>query len=758
MNRKLLALVAIAALAIPASAQVGNDSVTVRYDTTAVRRDTIDWEKYLDKVTITAAKPLVKMEADKMTYDVANDVDSKTQTVLDMLRKVPMVTVDGQDNITVNGSSAFKVYVDGKQNPMFSQNPSQIFKMMPAAMVEKIEVITNPGAKYDAEGAVGVLNIQLAKRGGATSASSMDGFTGTARLTGSNRGLNGGVSFNAQEGKLSVSGNVMAAYQRMKDVSQTFERQSMTDGNLTRQSLTTTQKTRFGLANLNFSYDIDSLNVVSAAFDVSGFNIRNNYRPLVEVSGGGGAMSYTYDAAMKMQNIGYDLSADWQHFFSGDHDSYITLSYLLSHSPQKSETSQVYDEAAMMPDLFNENHPKSTEHTVQLDFTTPVATGQTLSLGAKYINRRNLSLAEYYSLSEGVRTLMADNTVDYKHLNNIAAAYAEYEASFGIFGAKAGLRYEHTWQDVTYKKGAGEDFSTDYGNLVPSLSVNIRPGMTQNIGITYNMRISRPGITYLNPYVDRTNPMNVTYGNTYLEVEKMHNIGLSYSSFTQKLMVNVGLHQSFCNDRISDYSFYQDGMLYTTYGNIVKERTSSLNVFANWLALPKTRLMMNAGLSYVDMRSDVLDQRNSGWQGNLMLGLQQTLPWDLKLSANAICNTKNYSLQGWSSGFQLGVLGLSKSFMNDRLSISINGVTALSKGGKLKMDSHTSGKDFTNVMRLRVPITMVMCSVSYTFGNTKVQAKQHKSRIENDFTEKKSEQEQVGTSTTGTTGGTGLGM
>ena len=96
--------------------------------------------------------------------------------------------------------------------------------------------------------------------------------------------------------------------------------------------------------------------------------------------------------------------------------------------------------------------------------------------------------------------------------------------------------------------------------------------------------------------------------------------------------------------------------------------------------------------------------------------------------------------------------------MNDRLSISINGVTALSKGGKLKMDSHTSGKDFTNVMRLRVPITMVMCSVSYTFGNTKVQAKQHKSRIENDFTEKKSEQEQVGTSTSGTTGGTGLGM
>ena len=118
-------------------------------------------ETMLKGVEVVAQKPLVKMDVDKMSYNVAEDEDSKSYTVLDMLRKVPMVTVDGQDNITVNGSSSFKVYVDGMPNVMFSSNPSMVFKSMPATAVKSIEVMTNPGAKYDAEGAAGVLNIVL---------------------------------------------------------------------------------------------------------------------------------------------------------------------------------------------------------------------------------------------------------------------------------------------------------------------------------------------------------------------------------------------------------------------------------------------------------------------------------------------------------------------------------------------------------------------------------------------------------------------
>jgi hypothetical protein len=129
---------------------------------------TCDDRQMLHGVEVVAHKPLVKMETDKLSYQVADDIDSKSNTVLEMLRKVPMVTVDGQDNITVNGSSSFKVYVDGKPSVMMSSNPSQVFKNMPASAVKSIEVVTNPGAKYDAEGVGGVLNIVMNKTQGSS--------------------------------------------------------------------------------------------------------------------------------------------------------------------------------------------------------------------------------------------------------------------------------------------------------------------------------------------------------------------------------------------------------------------------------------------------------------------------------------------------------------------------------------------------------------------------------------------------------------
>ena len=142
---------------------------------------TKDDSQTLGEVSVVSQKPLVKMETDKMTYSVENDVDGKTSTVLDMLRKVPMVTVDGQDNITVNGSSSFKVYVDGKPNPMLSQYASIAFKQMPASMVKNIEVITNPGARYDAEGTGGVINLIMQGQGG--QAQKMNGISTTEGCT-----------------------------------------------------------------------------------------------------------------------------------------------------------------------------------------------------------------------------------------------------------------------------------------------------------------------------------------------------------------------------------------------------------------------------------------------------------------------------------------------------------------------------------------------------------------------------------------------
>ena len=181
----------------------------------------------------------------------------------------------------------------------------------------------------------------------------------------------------------------------------------------------------------------------------------------------------------------------------------------------------------------------------------------------------------------------------------------------------------------------------------------------------------------------------------------------------------------------------------TTYGNVVKSHQTGLSGYVNYLATKNTRLFFNGGLNYTDMRSDVLAQSNSGWTANAMIGLQQTLPWDLKLSAFAITSTKSYSLQGWNGGFNLLTGSLSKSLLKDKLTLSVSGVVGLNKGGKLNIESRSSGKDFTSHTNVKVPIYGVTFTVSYTFGNSKIRAKQHTNRVQDDFIEQQSQGEVI---------------
>ena len=191
-----------------------SQSATAKTDTE--RKDSLWKDVDLNAVTVVASKPLVKMETDRMTYNVQEDAEAKASTVLDMLRKVPMVTVDGQDNITVNGSSNFKVYVDGKPNPMFTSSPSQIFKAMPATMVKSIEVITNPGAKYDAEGTGGVLNIILNKQNtnGAGGNDLTNGYNGSMSLSYGSNTKQVSALISGQQGKLTYSAHGLYDYSK----------------------------------------------------------------------------------------------------------------------------------------------------------------------------------------------------------------------------------------------------------------------------------------------------------------------------------------------------------------------------------------------------------------------------------------------------------------------------------------------------------------------------------------------------------------
>ena len=640
----------------------------------------------LKGVEIVAQKPLVKMEVDKMNYNVAEDEDSKSNTVLDMLRKVPMVTVDGQDNITVNGSSSFKVYVDGMPNVMFSSNPSMVFKSMPATAVKSIEVVTNPGAKYDAEGAAGVLNIIMNKQD-PNAAQSMNGFNGTVRASAGTKQLGGSVFINGQQGKLTYSANVMTSYNK-PGTTETELEQLQDNGNSQLMNSTSNVKTPFTMGSLTLGYQIDSMSVLNLTAQINSMSIKSNGNSTTTIDGYSYSNGFSYGSTTDMKNsrTSFNGSIDYQRFFNQDHTKSLSLTYQLNYSPATTETTNLFNTESSIIDLANrysENKNKTTNHTFQLDYSMPLGKGQTLSFGGKLQLHNASSDAKYY-----VKDVYdPSSSSDYEYKNSILAGYGEYAGNFNKLGIKAGLRYEYTWQDVEYHLGNGEDFKKNYGSLVPTASLQYTLSQGSNLGLTYNMRISRPGISYLNPYVDKSNPIALTYGNPELDVEKNHNFSLVYNLFTPKLMVNLNLHHNFVDNAISQYSFYDsDGLLNTTYGNVVKRHQTGLNGYVNYLMTKDTRLFFNGGLNYIDLRSDALDQKNSGWTFNAMVGLQQTLPWDLKLSAFAITSTKSYTLQGWSGGFNLITASLTKSLLKDKLSLSVSGLIGLNSGGNINID------------------------------------------------------------------------
>ena len=684
-------------------------------DSTQIDTATMNRMVQLQGATVKAQKRLVKMESDKVTYSVKDDPDSKHATLLDMMRRIPLVTVDGQDKVQVKGSENYKVYVDGKPSPIFQNNPSQVMKMIPANTVKNVEVITNPGAKYDAEGTV-IINITM----NAGSQGSMDGIYGTARLEGGNQTDNASLGLGGQQGKLNFNSNFGAYYLYFHSLSVNTDRKSWdADGNETLFSSHNTFRSKAPnfMGNFHLGYDIDSLNIANAGLGFATAQQWNHGTTANTL----GALAYSEEMRYKSRSTTLSANADFRHYFNRAAGHSITFSYLFSMTPGHDYSKNIPLDNPSIVERDNDNHNRTLEHTGQVDYVLPLTAKQSLSLGTKYTNRLNKSEAEY-STSDDTR---------YRDRNNILAAYGEYEGTFGKWKTKEGVRFEQTWEKMEIS--GGTRLNSNFTNFVPSANLSCTLSATQSIGLTHGMRISRPGISYLNPYRDESETGTVIYGNPNLDVEKSHQIGLVYNFFSPKVVFNANLSHDFSNNQIEQYSFTEDDVLNSTFGNIRKSHDTQLSLFATVALAQNSKLILRGAAEYVDLRSNRINARNSGWQWGGMAGLQQRLPWKLDLSAFVFGNTKRYTLQGWSSGMPATMISLSRGFIGDKLNVTMQGITPLSHGGHLVFKSYSHSADFENTMTLRAPLVRFNLSVTYNFGSTKVKRSSHESSIKSDL-------------------------
>lgn len=669
----------------------------------------------LDNVVVAIQKPLVKMEGDKIAYSVQDDPDAKTNTIIEMLRKVPMVTVDGEDNIQVNGSSNFQIFMNGKPSAMLSGNPKEVLKAIPAQTIRHIEVITNPGAKYDAEGVGGILNLVTDAQQG------MEGYTGTVALQGGNRMNGGNVYVMTQKDKLTLSVNASEAYMLTPAVESMQTRENLTDGSVIESQSTTEAGNNMVFATIDATYAVDEKNTVSATVSLMDMRSSSDVDILTRIPGS----DYTQHNDNKMTSTSVNASLDYVHIFGDDPRHTFTSAYRFSTQPRTNDAYTSYSLPGMA-DFAQIDKNNMQEHTLQIDYVQPLAEKSTWEAGGKYVWRQSTSVSDL---------------LDYEHQNSIGALYTTYSYKLGKTNIKGGLRYEFTSQDVTYQKGNGEDFGLTYSNWVPNLTMSYAPSMTQNLSLSYNMRISRPGITVLNPYRNTQNLYFVSYGNPNLDVETSHNAQLTYSYFSAKMMLNASLKYSYLDNGIEQYSYLQDDVLYSTYANIGQRQNTTLSLFATLSLTPKTRLTLNSNTSYVDLRASQMGYANSGWQQMAMVNLQQTLPCDVKLSAMYMLNTPSVTLQGKSASINMHMLGLSKTMLNDRLSLSINTINPFSS--KMEMKISTMGEDYRSETSAKISMTSVIASATYRFGDMKMKQQTRRSQIESDVKEVSDSNEQV---------------
>lgn len=687
----------------------------------------------MKEVSIVAQKPLVKVEPDKLTYSVESDPDAKTSSALEILRKIPLVTVDGEDNVTVNGKSNFKVLVNGKSSSMMSNNFKEVIKSIPANTIKNIEVITNPSSKYEAEGVGGIINIITTKKND-------NGYNGNVSTGIDSRGSwNGSLYLATKISKFSASVRVSASqFKQPENATTTNKTNFISD--IYHTTNTSSVSKYNGIWNNysgELSYEIDSLNLISSSFWGYGGNNKRNASAFTRTFNSNNALSQSFENQTngKSNYGGISGNIDYQRTYKKP-DKTFTISYKLDNSPNTShyETS-IFNCSNYSPYTQNSSNDAYTrEQTLQVDYYDPLSAMHQLECGIKGIYRENRSNTDTYLLDETtdawIRNASKSNCLDYDQY--ILGGYAGYVFKLKKFTAKGGLRTEFTWNNATSTSDTVVSFTNRLKNFVPYINLMYQIKPESSIKLSYTQRLSRPGIWFLNPYVDNTDPMNISHGNPNLKSEISHSFELAYSFFMPKFNFNLSLSSAFTNNSIKNITtINSQGVTNTTYKNIGSDFNTGLNLYASYHPCEKVNITLNGSSYYSKL------QANNGYSisssGTSYYGSLNTrfVFWkDGSINMYGGIYSPSIELQNKSSMFYYSSIGLSQSFLSKKLMLSMslsNPFWKIRTFSNTYTDPnyymHTNDSYRSRTLRF---------SVTYNFGKMGLEVKKAKRGIQND--------------------------
>lgn len=688
----------------------------------------------LNEVEVVAQRPLVTREIDRIGYDVQADGDSKSSTIIEMLRKVPLVSVDGEDKITVRGSSNFKIYKNGRPNNTFSNNPKEVLGSMPASMIKRIEVITEPGAKYDAEGVGAIINIVTLDNvtvkgvmGSATINTNTTNFVPQPNLWLTSQIDKVTFSFNAGYSNMSATQTRSKTENEYKYVDSGSMLNSTTEGNNPGDLM---------YVSTEASYELDSLNLFSAEFGGYYYNVKPVGVGTAMMSDINGNMIYSLTQNYNFKRFSYfDFNGNfnYQHSTRRKGET-ITLSYMLSTTDQTRDQYIEYSDLVNAPIDYTQSQSyfdlNFIEHTFQADWVRPFGKIHQLDVGAKYILRDNNSITD----QEFVGSHATHS--DFSHITNVVAAYADYRVNVGKWSARAGLRYEYSHLKAEYGDGSNPDFSRNLSDWVPSASLSWRPCVASSFTLNYASRINRPGISYLNPAVEES-VTTTSQGNPSLESARHNSLKLSYMYISPKLNFNLSAGYEFSDNVITNYSYVVDDHIYSTYGNVGSRQCASFGGYVQWTITPKTSFMLNANAAYNRYVNDAMGGRLSRWTASGYAQLNQQLPWKLSFNITGYWNSgfinDAYSYITPYKGAVYYALSLQRSFLKeDRLTVRLAGGNIFGPNESGYKTITVNGDYVGQSLSWQFNRCSAALSISYRFGSLNAQVKKTAKSIEND--------------------------
>ena len=679
----------------------------------------------MKEVNIVASAPTVENKIDKVVFNPQNDLTTQGGLALDVLQKVPMVSVDINGNVELMGNTNIQFLINGKPSTIFGASITDALEAIPASQIKSIEVITNPGAKYDASGTGGIINIILKDN-------NVQGVNGSVNLSAGTRLENGSFNLNAKKGKIGVgvffSGNESLTSGTPSTTNRTsYSNTRDTVTNLNENGLSNFKRSGYR-SGLSLTYDITPNDQLTAAVNYNHFGNNSsgyvNNNQATSIAGGMIDTASRTNNTSRFSDNTLDFSLAYKKTFSNkDQELDVLINESLGSNTNDYSTEQDYSNVIYPSTGSIGTNPGTDRETViQVDYTQPITKTFSFETGAKATieNINNTVNTQTLDTATEVYGFNPNQSYSFQYNSRVYAYYLS--ANFTLFNdfldGKAGLRDEYT--------SLSSDFPNtilpSYNTLAPSFVLSHKLDKTQSIKISYSYRIQRPNYNSLNPFDNVADPHNITTGNPDLKPEFGHNFELGYNkSFSNGAnLYFAGFYRYTTND-IQSFTIVADttirGTNYnnasiTEQENIGKQIDEGANLFAS---LPAGKITFRTNMFFANREvEDPGLLTVNGFYYRMNLNTSYEFAKDLAAEFFINYRSSQVTIQGTNPGFVFYNFAVRKQLWKRKASIGLTAANPFNNYVDVRTTTYAS--NFNQSALREIPLRSFGISLMYKFG------------------------------------------